>query len=145
MFLLTVFDFRAANNFHVTTIEAHIHRGAPMKSKKIVRAHIQKLLDAGFSQKEVSEKMDYSTPNNISMLLSDTYPKYLISPNKIPNLQKACGLSDGEVVGLTLARLDDAGDSSVEMTKESFKFFLKAFAHVARDYDESKKGPSATC
>lgn len=116
-----------------------------MKSKKLVCKHLRPLLDGGQSQKSIASAMAYGMPNNISMLLSEKHPKYLISPNKIPTLSKLCKLSPRAAEELFFARLDDAAGRTVEMSKESLEFFRLQVKLNTIEECNSEKAEVAAC
>lgn len=101
-----------------------------MKSKKLIRDHVEPLLKAGLTQREFAQEMSFKQPNYVSMLLSDNYPDALMSPNRICTLADVCGLTDEQVVELTLARLDDAKGKPVEMSAETLRFVMRAYART---------------
>lgn len=104
-----------------------------MKSKKLVRKHIQKQLDSGITQKGFAKAIGFENPNNVSMLLSDNYGTTL-SLNRLPALASVCGLDDREIIQFALARVEDAGDNPVEINKETLVWLLKTFAKVAAEH-----------
>lgn len=105
-----------------------------MKSKTIVAIHIQTVLDTGVKQADVAEAMGFERANYLSMLKTPTSKKSLLSPNRIRAFAEVCKLSPREVIVLALARLDDAGDKHVEMSKETFKYLMLNFVAVVDDY-----------
>lgn len=68
--------------------------------KAAVAAHIKSLLASGKTQRDVAELLQFENPNNVSMLLSDRYPKYVLSPLKLRLLQKACQLPSAQAYAL---------------------------------------------
>lgn len=116
-----------------------------MKSKKIVRDHFQRRLDDGASQKTIALEMAYDNPNNISMMLSEKYPKSLMSPNKIPTLCTVCDLSPREAIAVTFARLDDADGRPIEMSKETLKFLFMQFGRLTIEHFRLKNDGATPC
>lgn len=102
-----------------------------MKSTKLIRKHLQPLMDAGAKQKNIAADLGLDNPNYLSMILSDKYETSLLSLNRLEMLSKLCGLSREATIEMALARVSDAGDRPIEMNSDAFKFILKTFAHIA--------------
>lgn len=105
-----------------------------MRSKTIVATHIQTVLDTSVKQADIADAMGFESANYLSMLKTPTSKKSLLSPNRIRALAEVCKLSPREVIVLALARLEDAGDKHVEMSKETFKYLMLNFVAVVDDY-----------
>lgn len=80
--------------------------------KAAVAAHINALLATGMTQREVAALLKYEHANNVSMLLNDRYPTYVLSPLKLPLLQRACHLTAGEAYALFRCLMSTATGAS---------------------------------
>ena len=98
-----------------------------LKSKALLRKHVQPLLDSGYKQYELARELGFSRPTFVSMLLSDNRPEALLPLNRLERLAELCHLTEREVMELYLARLADGGDIFG-------RYICKTFSHVVDDY-----------
>lgn len=105
--------------------------------KDAVRVRIQVLLDAGLSQREVAEQLEFDNPNNISMLMSDRYPTTVLAPAKLPLLERACRLTACQALGLFRLYVASApGDSkSMHLDLETCDWLIRTTVRAKSEFD----------
>lgn len=101
------------------------------KSKKLVQRHIQAMLNAGWTKKDLARELGLPNPNYLSMLTRENYPNTLLSLDRIERFATVCNLSDEDALRLALARVEDAAGNAAEMSKEAFKALLMRFGRLA--------------
>ena len=101
-------------------------------SKQMVNKYLQAKIDNGFTQKEIAKYLGYPNPNYVSMLMSEKYPRALISMNRLKTFASFCNLSPMETLLLALARMSDAGDAPVEFSKCSMLWLLRIFGQALK-------------
>ncbi len=116
-----------------------------MGSKELLQKYFNKLIADGASQKSISVAMGYDHPNNISMLLSDTCPKSLISPDKIPMLCNVCNLSAVEAIVFTLVRVGESDGSTIRISKATLKFLFMQFGRLTIEHFKLKNDGATPC
>lgn len=109
-----------------------------MKSKELLRRHIQPLIDAGATQKAVSQSLSFKKPNYLSMLLSDKYTN-LYPLDRLEKLSQVCNLNEEDTINFVLARFNDAKLMPVEMSSVTFKYLLTTTAKIVKDRINSAK------
>ncbi len=101
-------------------------------SKTLVIKHLQARVDAGYNKREIAAHLGFPNPNYVSMLMRANYPKCLLSLNRMKVFAAFCELTPAETLQLVLARLADAGESPVEMSKRTMLWLFRVFGQLLK-------------
>lgn len=109
--------------------------------KHAVRDRIQALLDAGLTQKEVAEWLEFENPNNVSMLMSDRYPNNILAPAKLALLQKVCRLTNCDALALfRLLASSGRGDSkAMHLNLETVDWLIRTTVLAKSEVDARRR------
>lgn len=107
-----------------------------MTYKQAVRAHVQALLDNGFTQAEVAKKLGLDHPNFLSMVLNPKYEKTLLPPVKLQLLQQVCSLSDFESLRLfRLCCTGGGGTKGMHLDLQTVDWLIRVTIGAKRESD----------
>ncbi len=101
--------------------------------KSMVRGHLQPLLDAGATQRQIADSLGLENPNFISMVLSDRYPNALLSFPRLRAMCALCGLSATQSLSLVRQLSKVSGKKSVQFDEETFEWMLRCTALALKE------------
>lgn len=101
--------------------------------KELVRSHLQPLIDAGMTQREIAEKLGIESPNYISMVLSDRYPEALLPLTRLPAMCSLCGLTATESLRLAKRLVAAGAKKAVHMDVATFEWMLRCTALALKE------------
>jgi hypothetical protein len=88
--------------------------------KTLVRRHLQPLLDAGMTQRQVAQKLGIQS----SMVLSERCPEALLPLMRLPALARLCGLTGIESLRLVKRLTTDSAKKAVQFDVLTFEWIL---------------------
>jgi len=101
-------------------------------SKQIVMQHLQAKVDEGYSQKDIAKHLGFPNPNFVSMLMSEKYPKTLLSMNRLKAFASFCNLTAMETLRFAIARIADSGDAPLELSKSTMLWLFRVFGEALK-------------
>jgi transcriptional regulator with XRE-family HTH domain len=101
--------------------------------KQLVRSHLQPLIDAGLTQRELAGKLGLELPNYVSMVLSDRYPEALLPLTRLPAMCALCGLTATESLRLAKRLVAAGARKAVHMDAETFDWVLRCTALALKE------------
>lgn len=101
--------------------------------KTLVRSHLQPLIAAGMTQREVAEKLGIESHNFISMILSDRYPEALLPLTRLPAMCSLCGLTGTQSLRLVKRVVADSAVKAMHMDVATFEWILRCTALALKE------------
>ena len=101
--------------------------------KTLVRSHLQPLIAAGMTHREVAAKLGIESPNFISMVLSDRYPEALLPLTRLPAMCSLCGLTGTESLRLAKRLVAASVVKTVHMDVATFEWILRCTALALKE------------
>jgi transcriptional regulator with XRE-family HTH domain len=101
--------------------------------KELVRSHLQPLIEAGLTQREVAEKLGIESPNYISMVLSDRYPEAQLPMTRLPAMCALCGLTATESLRLAKRLVAACARKTVQLDVATFEWMLRCTALALKE------------
>lgn len=101
--------------------------------KELVRNHIQALIDAGATQRDIAAKLGFESPNFVSMILSDRNPKTVLPLKRLPRLCALCGLTAIESLRLVKRLVASKAKGAFEMDEETLEWVMRCTALALKE------------
>lgn len=101
--------------------------------KQLVRSHVQPLLDAGMTQREIAAKLGFNSPNYVSMLLNDRHPEAVLPLSRLPAMCALCGLTATESLRLARKLMAIGATKVVHMDVATFDWVMRCTALALKE------------